>query len=616
MSDAEKSPLDLTGLDFGPAWAKDKTPARDYSKEVGPREGRDRRGSGPRRSGGGGGGGGDRRNDRRQSNDRRNQRNDQRGDRRQPDRRGGDRRNQHREPRVEVPAPEGFVGGVMPVEEGLDNLSKEIQGGGRTYSVFDLARVVMGARERFNVTFEAPKGTKFFRCKSDGSVWLTKDEAVRHFWDAELLSELYEQIETEVDPPKGNFTSVAKCGLSGEWLAPPNYHSYQASIAQLHAERFSHMSLEDYKRRIRVENGEEVVAAWLESQTKQTRFRPLSTAEILELREKRKAAAAEEKKAEQAEAAKEETSAESASEPAAEEAPSESPAEETATDAPAEPVAEEAAESAEPTPEPEASSEEAPAEAAEEPAAEKAEPAAEIELLETRRDVERHFADHHFKHIFAEVDRAWVPGNVPAKLLSPALLTLLKATVADERRYPSKLTPILCRQLSGRHLAVFKWKKKLKAGPARPHAVPEDLTLAERPKKMLSWIEENSGKNLEDFWKVFLPEDADADTKRSYYHDLHWLLNQGFVLLMADSTIHLAKNKPKPEAPKKAKEEKKAPQAEETQEAPKAEAAPQSEEAPTAEQPVEAKAPEATPAPAKQTEEPKTSPPEEDTPSA
>ena len=153
------------------------------------------------------------------------------GDRRNNDRRGNDRRQQNREPRVETPAPEGFVGGVMPVEEGLDNLSKEIQGGGRTYSVFDLARVVMGARERFNVTFEAPKGTKFFRCKSDGSLWLTKDEAVRHFWQANLLEELYELVESEVEAPKGNFTSVAKCGLSGQWLAPPNYHSYPTTVA-------------------------------------------------------------------------------------------------------------------------------------------------------------------------------------------------------------------------------------------------------------------------------------------------------------------------------------------------------------------------------------------------
>ena len=165
-------------------------------------------------------------------------------------------------------------------------------------------------------------------------------------------------------------------------------------------------------------------------------------------------------------------------------------------------------------------------------------------------------------------------------------MTLLKATVADERRYPSKLTPILCRQLSGRHLAVFKWKKKLKAGPARPHAVPDDIQLAERPQKMLAWITENSGKNLEEFWEVFLPENPDDEIKRTYYHDLHWLLNQGFVLLMADSTIHLAKEKVvTQEAPKKENSSQKKDKAKEpTPEAsaPAAEEASTDKEKPTA----------------------------------
>lgn len=459
-----------------------------------------------------------------------------------------------------VDAPEGFIGSVMPVEEGLDNLSREIQAGGRTYSVFDLARVVMGARERFNVTFEAPKGKVMFRCKSDGSIWLTQEEAVQQFWRADLIAELYEEVALEVEPPKGSFNAIAKCGLSGKWLGPPNYHSYPTAVAALHAERFSHLSLEDYKRKIRTESGEEVVAAWLDSMTKQVRFRPLSSKEILALREERKAAEeaakAPAKKEESTPVATENEPTE-ASEPTAESLTEPTPEAGLAAGEEPTPPIEESAETVEtpsattetePTEAPaleEPTEDTAPEVAAESPDApateEQVEPAKEVTLLADRREVERHFTDHHFKHLFVEVDRAWVPGNIAAKLLSPALLTLLKETVAEERRYPSKLTPVLCRQLSGRHLAVFKWKKKLKAGPARPHAVPEDLKLADRPQQILDWIEKNSGKNLEALWKECLPEGAADELKHSYYHDLHWLLNQGYVLLMADSTVHLAK---------------------------------------------------------------------------
>ena len=166
------------------------------------------------------------------------------------------------------------------------------------------------------------------------------------------------------------------------------------------------------------------------------------------------------------------------------------------------------------------------------------------------REVERHFAEHHFEDAFQETDRAWVGGDIRGNLLSPGLLTLLRHTVAEERRYPGKLTPILCRQLSGRHVAVFKWRRKLKAGPSRPHPVPAEITIADRPAALLGWITDNSGKKLEHLWQDLLPDEIGEEEKTGWYHDLHWLLNQGYVLLMADSTIHRAK-KPGADEPKR-----------------------------------------------------------------
>jgi len=113
--------------------------------------------------------------------------------------------------------------------------------------------------------------------------------------------------------------------------------------------------------------------------------------------------------------------------------------------------------------------------------------------------------------------------------------------VAEERRYPGKLTPLLCRQLSGRHVAVFKWRRKLKAGPSRPHPVPDKIVIADRLMSLLSWITENSGRKLEHLWEDLLPNEIGDEEKTGWYHDLHWLLNQGYVLLMADSTIHRSK---------------------------------------------------------------------------
>ena len=443
-----------------------------------------------------------------------------------------------------MPPPEGVTAQVMPVEEGLDALAKEIMAGGRTYAVFDLAKMVMGARERFNVGFRSKGERRFFKCRKDGSVWLTKTEAVSHFWASEWRKDFYEEVATKTDPPKGNFQQVAKCGMSGEILGPPNYHAYQTEIARIHRERFAHMSLNAYRSKIRMERDEEAVNAWLEKMSQRIDYRPTGG--------KPRVKKAAEGNAPPADQSVEETPATAEGENApAEVAVEEAPGtEEAPAVAQVAPTAEEEAPEAEDdsladspgvAAAPESEAAEQSAAEAETPDVEEEEDADLAPLLPDAKAVEEHFLEHHFTDAYYQVERAWVSGGIPGNQLSPGLLTLLRDVVAEERRYPSKLTPMLCRQLSGRHVAVFKWRKKLKAGPSRPHSIPTDIILADRPRTLLEWLVANSGKNLDDLWKSVLPEDADDATKHAWYHDLHWVLNQGYGLLLGNGVLHLAK---------------------------------------------------------------------------
>jgi hypothetical protein len=50
---------------------------------------------------------------------------------------------------------------------------------------------------------------------------------------------------------------------------------------------------------------------------------------------------------------------------------------------------------------------------------------------------------------------------------------------------------------------------------------------------------------LDLLWRDVLPQGISDKDKADWYHDLHWLLNQGYILLMADSTIHRAKKESK-----------------------------------------------------------------------
>ncbi|MDB4762651.1 hypothetical protein OAG38_02815 [Akkermansiaceae bacterium] len=541
--------LDLSGLNFGPAWARDPAESKSLKKfkNRGDRDDRrggggrsdDRRGGGgPRRDNRGGGGGGGR------------------GPR---DGGRGRRDDDRRPPRREVEPPEGFKMNLMPAEESLDLLAKRVIDSGQTFSVFDLAKVLLQSRDRFRVTFESSEKA-FYRCREDQSIWLTKDEARSHLWRSEWVNKFYEEVQVEGEAPKGSFSAISRCGISNELLGPPNYHGYQEKLTALHRERFSNMSIDAYKAKVRTEHGEEVVEAWLESMKTVTKWK------VAEPKE-------EEPKADDLEAKEvTEESADPASEP---EAAPEVAALEQSEEAPAteEPAAEVEAPAAEESPAVEESdpaveespAEESPAEEseAEEGAPEIEEPAPAdekpVELFDDARAVERHFAENHFEEVFEETNRAWVMGDIRGNLLSPGLLTLLKQGVAEEKRYPASLMPVVCRQLSGRHVAVFKWKKKLKVGPSRPHAVPTETPLAERPRAMIDHLLKNSGVALKDFWGAVMASDVTDEQKHDWFQDFQWLLSQGHIILLSDTTVHLAKGGEVEVPPAKKAAAKKAP---------------------------------------------------------
>ena len=552
----EPSVLDLSGLNFGPAWAKsdssggsskkqykdyEERPSRRGDRKGGP-SGQSDRGRDNRRSGGGGQnrGGNDRgRNDRGGRNDRFNSR--------------------EREPRRNMaPVPEGITGLVMPREESLDKLASEITSSGRTYSIFDLAKFLLQGRDRYQINFQA-ESERLVRCTIDNSLWLSPTEAARHLWQADWRPKYYEEVPTEADPPKGSFQAVAKCGLSGTVLGPPNYHDYQTNLAKLHRERFGNMPLEALKSKIVMERGEEVVQAWLDSMTTVTHWRPLDP----EADQAKEALESEKTESAGPDNAESETAAPLEAEPSSIEEPKSevettietNPTEESAAD----PVVEGSAENASGESKPDEESPETPAETG-------VSPVPEAPLLTTPAEVEAHFQENHFGNVFQTLERAWVPGDIQAKLLSPGLLTLLKETLAEERRYPGKLSPILCRQLSGRHLAVYKWQKKLKAGPSRPRTVPADITLSDRPASILAWLHGHQGKKLKDLWEAILPPEATEEIKRDWFQDLHWLLNEGYLILLSDSSIHLSKtleklpkSRPKKSSKKKSQAEKATP---------------------------------------------------------
>ena len=76
-------------------------------------------------------------------------------------------------------------------------------------------RLFISKPERVRIRLEPMRGERvdpLILCAPDGSLWLTRDEARRHFSRAGLLSHYFREEKITVDPPKGAFTTVAICG--------------------------------------------------------------------------------------------------------------------------------------------------------------------------------------------------------------------------------------------------------------------------------------------------------------------------------------------------------------------------------------------------------------------
>ncbi len=176
----------------------------------------------------------------------------------------------------------------MPDEKGVDSLSRQIKMSGRSFPLFDIAQMILKKPERQQVRFEVKKKPDgqpmqpLFLCAIDDTLWLSEEEAVGHVL-GKHFGLFYQAEKTPTDPPKGTYTFVAQCGMSGVILGPPNYHDYQNQLRKLHAERFSRMPFEMFKSRVKIVKEEAVVKKWIEDQSFKTEYICLNVPEAAQL---------------------------------------------------------------------------------------------------------------------------------------------------------------------------------------------------------------------------------------------------------------------------------------------------------------------------------------------
>lgn len=159
-------------------------------------------------------------------------------------------------------------------------LGKQIKSSARAYPLFDLARMFLEKPDRHRVKITVTgEGATLFQCGENGPVALDRHPIEKN---AFALSKhlFYAEETTQGEPPKGNYSNVARCRLSGVLLGPTNHHNYQPALRKLYEERFSRrISFAEYQREIEIVTAPEAIEAWKEQARTVTTFKTLQETE-------------------------------------------------------------------------------------------------------------------------------------------------------------------------------------------------------------------------------------------------------------------------------------------------------------------------------------------------
>ncbi len=202
---------------------------------------------------------------------------------------GGPRYGGHREPMDRGPYDSPYYGVTFyPEDTSFNTLVQTIRKSCRTIELFEIARTVVAKTDRFVVVVarktplesaapaapvasQASAKPPFYISVPDHMPFESDDAAIAHVM-SHHLSVFFETADVSVDPPKGNFQVINKCGVTGELLGPPNYHRYNQIVQQHHAAKLARMPMDAFRSRIETIRDPEVVAQWLEKMKKTTRY--------------------------------------------------------------------------------------------------------------------------------------------------------------------------------------------------------------------------------------------------------------------------------------------------------------------------------------------------------
>jgi len=463
MTEPTKSVSDETGkldldqlkdLDFGPNWS-DRSPAKPASPKS--NQERTARKSGPPR---------DRRPARKRTSP------------------GAAAREEFFEPVVQF--------SIYPEDEPFELLTQSIRSSLKVYELFEVTRLILDKADRMVVVVSplSEKDPPLYECLGDHQLFREEGKALHHAATQALPAYFTEQ-EEEVEAPSGNFSSVMRCGVTGRYLPPKNYHRFQALLAEHHRLHCPDKPISRIEKSLESVQEPEAVQEWLDSMKKRTVYR---------LR------------------------------PASEEKPAE-----------AEPESPESEEDASPAAETEAAgmkTDEAPA----------TEPES-TQVFQTREDALQYILMNQRKGLVRETRQARVPGKTLLEGKDDSIRKSFHAYLEKQKKFPLETANNVRMKLRKGKFFLFKKGKKgisYVAAVRRKNREP-DAVFTESAQAIIQKIEENPALKIRDLPSLLYP-DREAvegkvpladEEKRKLINDLKWLKLEGYLYEFSDGSLEI-----------------------------------------------------------------------------
>ncbi|MDR1366643.1 MAG: hypothetical protein LBJ13_01910 [Puniceicoccales bacterium] len=172
-----------------------------------------------------------------------------------------------------------------PEDKPFDLLVEEMCKNCKTYELFTVARLILQKPERYVVTIRRKPNAEgvvapLYLSLLDNLVFESEHEAMAHMIHHHA-DEFFDVHEEAMEPPRGRFTCVHRCGVTKKLLSAPNYHKYRTILRDhFNAEIFS-MPFERFVVKIETTKDEADIQSWLQQMSRKVTYTPKAIDETI-----------------------------------------------------------------------------------------------------------------------------------------------------------------------------------------------------------------------------------------------------------------------------------------------------------------------------------------------